>query len=346
MAKTIAQSGGGLSAMDVLQNPDAVELKSVYVVFGEEEFLRTAAVAAIRERVLGKDGDELGLSRFDGKTAGLADVLDELSMLPFLGSRRLVMVQNADDFVSAHRAALERYVEKPHRTGVLLLAVQSWPSNTRLAKMISQNQGGLAIDCKPPDERSLAPWCRRWAKERYGKRLATEAAELLVELSGGGLGQLDGELDKLAAYVGERADITAEDVDQLVAAGRVETVWKIIDAATAGDAAVAIGMLNSLTGAGEQPLLIFGAISSQLRKLAKAYRLVMNGENPRTALPKAGVPPYFVEKAQGQLRHLGRDRLGRLYQWLSETDLGIKGDSSLTPQHLLERLVVRVAAKG
>jgi len=343
MAKTASQSGGGLSAFEVLQNPEAVELKPVYVVFGEEEFLRTAAIAAIRLRVLGKDSDELGLSRFDGKTAGLADVLDELSMLPFLGSRRLVVLQNADDFVSAHRAALERYVEKPHRTGVLLLVVQSWPSNTRLAKMVPQN--GLAIDCKSPDERQLAPWCRRWAKDRYGKRLATEAAELLVELSAGGLGQLDGELDKLAAYVGERVDITSEDVDQLVAAGRVETVWKIIDAATAGDAAAALDMLNSLTGAGEQPLLIFGAISSQLRKLAKAYRLVMNGENPRTALPKAGVPPYFVEKAQGQLRHLGRDRLGRLYEWLSETDLGIKGDSSLTPQHLLERLVVRVATK-
>ena len=329
--------------MELLQKPEGVELKSAYVVFGEEEFLKTAAVAAVRLAVLGKDGDEFGLSRFDGRAATLADVLDQLAMLPFLGGRRLVEVDNADEFVSAHREALERTVQKPHRTGVLLLVVQSWPSNTRLAKMIAAS--GLAIDCKSPDDRTLPSWCRRWAKEKYGKRLATEAADLLVELSGGGLGQLDGELDKLAAYVGDRADITAEDVDQLVAAGRVETVWKIIDAAAAGDATSALGMLDSLAGAGEQPLLIFGAFSSQLRKLAKAYRLVMGGENPRTALPKVGVPPYFVEKAQAQLRHLGRDRLGRLYEWLSATDLGMKGDSSLTSQHLLERLVVRVAGK-
>jgi DNA polymerase-3 subunit delta len=204
-------------------------------------------------------------------------------------------------------------------------------------------QGGLAIDCKSPEERQLAPWCRRWAMDRYGKRLAGDAAELLVELVGGGLGQLNSELDKLAAFAGAKPDISANDVDQLVAAGRIETVWKIIDAAAAGQASDALRMLDSLASAGEQPLLIFGAFSSQLRKLAKAYRLIAAGESARSALAKAGVPPYFIDKAEAQLRHLGRDRLARIYDWLTETDLGMKGDSSLAPQHLLERLVVRVA---
>src|SRR5207244_4719267 len=129
--------------------PDAVPFKPAYAVFGDEEFLRAAAVAAIRSCVLGKDADDFGVSRFDGKVAGLADVLDEIMLLPFLGSRRLVVVQNADEFVSTHREPLERYVQKPHRTGVLVLVVQSWPSNTRLAKMVAAS--GLAIDCKSPD---------------------------------------------------------------------------------------------------------------------------------------------------------------------------------------------------
>ncbi len=343
MAKSSAQPGTSLSAFEILQRSDAVKLRPVYVLAGDEEFLRSAALAAVRECVLGKDGDEMGLSRFEGKSAALADVLDELSMLPFLGSRRLVVVSVADEFVSKHREALERYVQKPHRTGVLALIVQSWPSNTRLARMVVQS--GLTIDCKPPDDRSLPAWCRNWAKEKYGKRLLNDGASLLVELVSGGLGQLDAELDKLAAYVGDRADIRAEDVDQLVAAGRVDTVWKILDAAASGDTSSALQLLDSLMGVGEQPLMIFGALSSQLRKLARAYRLVVGGESPRTALPKVGVPPYFIEKVQAQLRFLGRERLGQLYDWLSETDLGLKGDSTLPPQHLLERLIVRVGAR-
>src|SRR5262245_8865474 len=182
MAKSAAHAG--LTGLDVLQRPDAVQPKSVYAVFGDEEFLRTAAVAAIQRSVLGPDSDDFAVTRIDGKTAALADVLDELALLPFFGATRLVVVQNADDFVSAHREPLERYVQKPHRSGVLVLMVQSWPSNTRLAKMVAQS--GLAIDCKSPEERQLAPWCRRWATERYGKQLAQDAAELLVELVGGG----------------------------------------------------------------------------------------------------------------------------------------------------------------
>jgi DNA polymerase-3 subunit delta len=329
--------------LGVLEKPDSLGLSPVYVVFGDEEFLRSAMVAAIRRVTLGSDGDDFAVCRFDGRVAGLADVLDELTMLPFLGSHRLVIVQNADEFVSTHRASLERYVQKPSRAGVLVLVVQSWPSNTRLAKMVVQV--GVAIDCKSPDDRQLAPWCRRWAKQRYGKQLSADAAELLVELVGGGLGQLNGELDKLSAFAGSRPDISAEDVDRLVAAGRIETVWKIMDAAAAGDGSDALRMLDSLATAGEQPLLIFGAFSSTLRKLAKAYRLMSAGESARSALAKAGVPPYFIDKAESQLRHLGRDRLRRIYDWLSETDSGMKGDSSLAPQHLLERLVVRVATK-
>lgn len=324
-----------------MQKPESVPLKPVYVVFGDEAFLRAAALGAIRRQVLGKDADEFGSSQFDGKTVALVDVLDELALLPFLGSRRLVVVSDADGFVSAHRDGLERYVEKPHRTGVLVLAVASWPSNTRLAKMVAKT--GLSVDCRTQDAYRLAPWCRRWASDRYGKRLSAEAAELLVELVGGGLGQLDAEIDKLACYVGERAEISADDVDTLVAAGRVETVWKIIDAAASGDARSAHELLRSLVDSGEQPIAILGAMSAQLRRLARAHRLVSSGESVRSALPKAGIN-YYADKAQAQLRHLGSTRLNRLYGWLLETDLGIKGDSALPPEHVLERLVVRLAA--
>jgi len=343
MAKS-STPAGQLVAMSVLENPDVIQLKAIYVVHGTEDFLRAAVISAIRDRVLGS-ADEFSLTRFDGKSATLADVFDELATLPFLGGHRLVIVDGADDFVSEHRAALERYVGQPHRTGVLVLVTTSWPSNTRLAKLIAQSSSAIAIDAKPLETAALTTWCRQWAKRRYGKRLMGDAAQLLVELVPESLGQFDAELDKLAAYVGDRGDIRVEDVDQLVAAGRVDTVWKILDAAACGDAASALQLLDSLLGTGEQPLLIFGAISSQLRKLAKAYRLVTSGESPRAALSSVGVPPYFVEKVQAQLRFLGRERLGQLYRWLSQTDLGLKGDSALAPQHLLERLLVRVAAR-
>jgi DNA polymerase-3 subunit delta len=69
------------------------------------------------------------------------------------------------------------------------------------------------------------------------------------------------------------------------------------------------------------------------------------GESLPSALEKAGVPPFGRRNAEQQLRHLGRRRLDRVYDWLLETDLGLKGSSQLPPRTLLERLVVQLARK-
>ena len=53
---------------------------------------------------------------------------------------------------------------------------------------------------------------------------------------------------------------------------------------------------------------------------------------------------YFLDKTERQLRRLGRHRGQRLYRWLLEADLDLKGDSSSPPRSILERLLVRISA--
>src|SRR5437762_420450 len=89
----------------------------VYVVYGDEEFLRRQVIVALRRLVLGDDPDSMGLSTHPGDTAVYADVHDELETLPFLSPRRLVIIENADPFVTQSRAALEKYLTKPSATG-------------------------------------------------------------------------------------------------------------------------------------------------------------------------------------------------------------------------------------
>jgi DNA polymerase-3 subunit delta len=66
--------------------------------------------------------------------------------------------------------------------------------------------------------------------------------------------------------------------------------------------------------------------------------------NLRDALEQAGVKPFVLAKAEEQLRKLGRQRAGKLQRWLLQADLDLKGQSSLPPRVILERLIVRIAA--
>ncbi len=332
-----------MDSLIFLERPPKGKPQPLYVLHGDEDFLKRRVLEVLRAFVLGKDGDDLAVSTHPGDRAAFAAVYDELQTIPFFGSRRLVVVENADPFVNRNRATLEKILGKLPDTGTLVLDVKSWPSNTRLYKLVDPS---AALACKAPPAYKLPQWCVGWATARHGKQLTAQAAALLVELIGPEMGQLDQELLKLAIYIGDRTRIDAADVDRLVGRSREETTWKVFDAIGQGNAKEALTILDRLFAQGEEPMRILGAFSMQLRRLAQAAALYRQGRPVAAALEQAGVAAFALKGAEQQMKHLGRRRLERLYEWLMEVDLGLKGGSLLPPRTLLERLVVRLARKG
>jgi DNA polymerase-3 subunit delta len=314
--------------------------RPVYILHGEERFLKRRVLAALRVLVFGPDDDGFGVSSHAGDRADYSTVSTELASVGIFSARRLVIVQDADSFVTRERPHLEKYVAAPSATGVLVLDVQSWPANTRLAKLIAD---AATISCKAPAAARLPEWCIRWCAAEYDKQLVAAAARLLVDLVGAEMGLLDQELAKLAAYVGEAKRIDAADVDALVGSSRHQKVWIIFQSIGEGRVGEALALLGKLFDQGEDPHALFGAFRSQLRQLAQAGRLIGQGRSPAAALEEVGVVPFGRANAETQMRHLGRRRLARLYDWLLEIDQGLKGFSTLPPRTLLERLVVQLA---
>jgi DNA polymerase-3 subunit delta len=329
-----------MDSLAFLEGAGRSRLLPIYVLHGDEDFLKRRALEALRTLILGAEGEAFGLSTHAGDKATLAAVQDELQTPPFLGERRLVIVENADPFVTRFRAALETYTAKPAAHAVLVLEVRSWPASTKLAKLLS---GDATIVCKAPPAYKLPDWCVAWVAAQHAKQLAAPAARLLVDLVGADMGLLDQELTKLAIYVGTADRIEAGDVDKLVGSSRAENTWKIFDAIAAGQSAEALAILERLLDQGEEPIRILGAFSLQLRRLAQAARLCEQGAPLSVALEQVGIPPFGRKSSEQQLRHLGRRRADRLYDWLLEVDLGLKGSSQLPPRIVLERLVILLA---
>jgi len=327
-----------MDSMAFLERIDRLQPLPLYVVHGDEDFLKREVIRGIRKRVL--EGDDMAASIHEGDKAQLSEVCDELETVPFFGSRRLVIVEDADPFVTRFRAALEKRIARLPSSGVLVLELKSFPSNTRLYKLVAD---ASSIACKAPAAFRLPQWCGQWCPARHGKQISSQAAALLVDLIGAEMGLLDQEMEKLAIYIGERGRIDPADVDKLVGQSRAENTWKIFDAIGAGNAAEALGMLDRLFDQGEEPMRLLGAFSMQLRRLAQAARLVVQGKPMASALQRVGVPPFAARGAEQQLKFLGRRRALKLYDWLLELDLGFKGGSPLPPRTLLERFVVQLS---
>ncbi|MCC7425202.1 MAG: DNA polymerase III subunit delta [Planctomycetaceae bacterium] len=331
-----------MHATEFLKNPAAPNVGPIVVTYGAERFLRQQAIQAVVHRVLG-DGDDEGSTptRFDGRNVDIATVLDELRTLSMWGDRRLVLVEEAKDFVSDNRGALEKYLEKPAKKSVLLLDVDSWPKNTRLYKSVAAV--GLDLDCGPLSVGDAVKWVTEQAKSVYGKQLMRDAAQLMLELVGPQLGFLTQELAKTAAYVGERPKIEVEDVSTMVGGWKLETTWAMLDALQAGQLPTALEYLDKLLAAGEAGLMLLGGISFSFRKLAQATELARSGKPLRDALIEAGVFANKVGPAEQCLRRLGRVEAERIYRRLIDADASLKGGTRLPERIVLERLLVNLS---
>ncbi len=187
------------------------------------------------------------------------------------------------------------------------------------------------------DEGRLRKWIGQWAQRQHNIQLARGADEELLDLVGPELGLLDQELAKLALYTKENEKVSIEMVRNVVGGWRTKTTWELLDAALDGNAAEAISQLGRLLQAGEAPQAIFGAMAWSLRRFAAAAAAITEAEHVgrkislSIALEQAGFkkwPQGALQKAERQLRQIGRERANQLYRRLLDLDLAMKGTHS------------------
>jgi DNA polymerase-3 subunit delta len=355
MAKS---ADNAMHALELLTDPAAVKPTEINVVAGDEAYLRREASRTLAQRfVTGDDGAaDADVEEIDGRTAELRDVVDALSEVSLFGDGRVVIVRDADPLIKRFREKLEAYVARPVKGAALLLDVQSWASNTRLAKSVGDV--GLTIRCTAPQQgrevgqfhRQLKTWLIAVAKREFDARLTPPAVDALLELLPSQPGLLYQEVVKLS-LLSVDGEIDPALVRKYVGGWRTQKTWDMIDAAADGRAVAAIEQLDRLLAAGEEPYALLAQMSSTLRRFAAAVVLIEQAEQQgrraslRTALELAGTPRFKLGDAERQLRQIGRDRAHRLYDWLLAADLGLKGHNSSKQRarHVLETLIIRLA---
>jgi DNA polymerase III delta subunit len=208
-------------------------IKPVYALVGSDAFLHLQKLAEILE-LAAPGAQRIDL---DGERAELAEVLDELRSFAMFGGGKVVVVQNADAFLTRFREQLEEYVAHPSDSATLALRLSSLPSNQRIYKAIAKS--GLIESCEPPKPAELVRWITDRAKDAHRVTFAPDGARMLADLIGDDLGRLDNEIAKLAlSATGGR--INPQDIATSVAFQREQQMSEMTNALAAGRPAEAL----------------------------------------------------------------------------------------------------------
>lgn len=311
----------------------------IYVFAGKNDTLVNAQCQEFLQQLIEPSQRATGLSVAYANEVSVADVLDELRTVPFLTPKRIVVVKNADDFVSKNRPLLEKYFDNPCPTGILVLAVSSWPSQTKLAKKLPEV--GKLIEVKEPKRSELPARLLQYASDAHGKRLDKDAAELLIELTGDDLTHLYSEIDKLAVFAEAENAITVESVESLVGHNRIYDAFEVIDAIGSGKVGQAVARLRNMFAEDKDAeYTVVGAFAYHFRRMYHAKVLLEKGASTSEVAKRlriwANIEGFFA-----QVRKVTLPQLSRNLQQLAAIDYAIKTGQTKA-QVAIEQLVLNL----
>ncbi|TAL12139.1 MAG: DNA polymerase III subunit delta [Nitrospirae bacterium] len=250
----------------------AGERAPLYLVVGEEGLLRDEAVAAIRAAVLGPDETNTGAFNCDvvyGDETDASELLTLCSNLPMFAARRLVVVRDVGDLRAKEAERLLPYLEAPVETTCLVLTGRKVDGRVKFFQALKRV--AVAVDCEPLEARALPAWIRDEAAA-LGLSLDDPARALLQEASGGDLGVLRREMEKLSAYVAPPKAVTVADVEAVQGADTGGTVNDLVGALRRKDRGQALRALTKVLDSGEPPLKVLGFLAWNWRQEWKSRR--------------------------------------------------------------------------
>lgn len=253
----------------------------IVVLHGRETYLLREYTRQLEEALSKTLGD---VDRFDlsGAEVSLADVLDELRSYGLLQQHKLVVLDEAEQFLSAggdksprNRRAMEAYAQQPLEDTTLLMRSPNWRAG-KLDKLIAKV--GTVHRCDPPTVEKAIVWCRQRCTTRQGAEIERSAAAMLIELVDVNLSRLDMELAKLATYVGPGESITRDHVAMLVGETGEQLAWAIGEAICTGDPADALTRLRELIDISQvQTAPMMWSVIDLARKLHGASAMLAQG---------------------------------------------------------------------
>ena len=226
---------------------------------------------------------------------------------------------------AAEESALVEYLAEPPAFSCLV-AVCAEVDRRRRALRAAEAAGAVMVPCAGPTGEALTRWAGDYVR-RLGKAIDAGTSALLIGRVGEDIDVLVQELDKLAAYAGDRPAIGAADVAAVASGRPLERVFVLLDDMGDRRPDRALGHLAMLLRQGENPMRIIALIAGHVRVLCRARAALDRGLAPFGAeqeLRGAGVHPYVAARAVRQAARFQARELEDLVVQLFGADAAIK----------------------
>ena len=270
----------------------------ITLLTGANEFLISAERQKAVDEFLASN-DAFGLERLDADELDIPRLRDALLQLPFLASKKLVVIKNVFSNKLVQEALGNLLNQMPEEIDVLLIDPKS-DRRTKLYKQLAQaKQVHECVNLRPQE---LATWAVMYAKERHGT-IGQSDAHYLIDRIGQEQMQLARELEKLSVF----GVITKELIDTHTEQALRGTVFDLLDKTFSGKVGDCLKLYGELLVSKADPSEILGLIGWQLHVFS-LIKYAGPGA-PADVAKLIGVHPFVVGKALNVVRSMSLDNV-------------------------------------
>lgn len=303
----------------IMQDIKENTFERFYLLYGSEDYLKHQYRDKLVKALVDIE-DNMNYSRFEGKKLSVNELLDTGDTLPFFAENRVIVVENSGLFKKTPEGFEKRLANFPDTTHVIFVESEVDGRN-KLVNWFKKN--GYKTEMKAPSEGEIRKWIAKLCKDE-GKQIYENAVEYFIGSVGLDMLLIKNELEKLFAYVGDRNEITMEDVREICVNEADDTLYAMIDAIGNRNQQEALVLYRNLLELKQEPLFILSQLARNVRKMMEISALIKDGKSPDEIASVAGVPKWTLNRYKTQIRNNSKESFIRMLDECASTEASIK----------------------
>jgi DNA polymerase-3 subunit delta len=304
------------------------EMRPLYLISGTDGAKIEATRSRLRARAEREGGDG-ALEVFEpSEGRGAPDheaLLAAIPAMSLMGTRRYLLADGVEKWRDKQQAAVAEAIGTALPPDLTLVLIARAKAPAKLLKAVKAAKGEVH-NFEAPKARDM-PRVLVGDAERLGFKLDPAAARLLVERMGPESLRLRNELERLALWAGDSGQVTAADIEAMIADTSEAAVWTLSDAVVEGDARTALRVGEQLIEQGENITGLVYGLASRLRAACAAAAMLGEGMPPREVESQLKMHPYAAKQLVARLDSVDLVDLRIATETLAQLERWCRGDA-------------------
>ena len=318
----------------------------VYLLVGDDRFSISEFVATLRSKIGDSTVADMNTQQFSGDRLDRGAFEEACMSVPFLSSRRIVVLDNAQDVlkVKDSREFLIALLDRlPDSTALVIIEnVQAKGSKSKkktspLVSWVKANPDlGKTWQFSSPHGAQFISWVQEQCRS-LGGTMSVDAARLLAESVMDDPFLAHQEIVKLLDYVDFERPVELDDVEKLTPFRGQTNIFAMVDAIGERRMSDASRYLHSVLSE-EDSFYVFAMVIRQFRLLLQAQSALEEGKEIASVL---SLPKFVAQKIASQAQAFSAPELERIYHELLTLDISVK-NSTIDLDAALEGLIAAI----